>query len=137
MNEGKNNSNRKKKSKKRSSCSKVNVNNNSYSDGNSSCNNNTSNQSSNNNSKLCCFSALDYIILASTLAIALGEELSTTDVAILSTFFAVLSDELALIGSIDTCNDNGDDDIFVPPIPDVALTSMKNNINKKNTKKKK
>ena len=35
----------------------------------------------NTSSKLCYFSAIDYIVLASTLAIALGEELSTTDIS--------------------------------------------------------
>ena len=39
------------------------------------------------NSKLCAFSSLDYIVLASTLAVALGEELSSNDVSILATFF--------------------------------------------------
>ena len=38
---------------------------------------NTSNDSGNTSSKLCCFGYVDYIILASTLAIALGEELDT------------------------------------------------------------
>ena len=37
-------------------------------------------------SKLCDFSSLDFIILASTLAIALGEELSSNDINILATF---------------------------------------------------
>ena len=131
MSELKNKSNKKKKLKKRSSCSKK------YTTNNSSIkSNNISNNS--NNSKLCCFSALDYMVLASTLAIALGEELSDTDISILSTFFAVLSDELALIESINDCKDNDDDEsIFAPPIPDVALTSSKNNINKKIIKKEK
>ena len=90
----------------------------------------------NTSSKLCYFSAIDYIVLASTLAIALGEELSTTDISILSTFFAVLSDELALIGGLNACNNNDEDVIFVPPIPDVAATSSRNK-NKKCTKKRK
>ena len=115
-------STRKKKHKKRTS-------------GNNTTNHNSSDKQ-NNTSKLCCFSSTDYIVLASTLAIALGEELSTTDISILSTFFAVLSDELALIGSFQSCGDNGDDSIFVPPVPDVAVTCSKNK-NKKYTKKKK
>ena len=88
------------------------------------------------NSKLCAFSSLDYIVLASTLAVALGEELSSNDVNILATFFAVLSDELALIAAVDACNTGGNEtSIFVPPIPDVAATSSQNI--SKNIKKKK
>ncbi|MGL4912418.1 MAG: hypothetical protein ACRC3Y_08300 [Romboutsia sp.] len=72
----------------------------------------------------CKFGYVDYIILASSIAIALGEELSTNDLNILSTFFAVLADELALIGSIENgCSGNSDDETFVPPVPDVAITS--------------
>lgn len=101
-------------------------------------NENTNNPNTNNTSKLCSFSSVDYIVLASTLAIALGGELSGDDINILASFFAVLSDELALIASIDVCN-AGDDNtsVFVPPVPDVALTTSKKNINKKNIKKKK
>lgn len=80
------------------------------------------NRNNQNQSKLCCFSSTDYIVLASTLAIALGEELSQTDLNILSTFFAVLSDELALITAVQGCN-TGEDEVFVPPVPDVAMTS--------------
>ena len=95
---------------------------------------NSNNKDINNTSKLCSFSAVDYIVLASTLAIALGEELSSDDINILASFFAVLSDELALIAAIDACN-TGDDDssVFVSPIPDVAVTSSQN----KKIKKKK
>ncbi|MCI6736969.1 MAG: hypothetical protein MR593_02440 [Intestinibacter sp.] len=92
-------------------------------------NNNTNSQSNNTNeqtqSKLCYFSSTDYIVLASTLAIALGEELSQIDLNILSTFFAVLSDELALITAVQSCN-TGEEEIFVPPVPDVAVTSPDN-----------
>lgn len=131
-----NESSKKKKSNKRSQCSSKNSNN-SNNEESSSENSSSSNQSNNNNdSKLCCFSALDYIILASTLSIALSEELSNTDIGILSTFFAVLSDELALISSMQNCNSNNDQPVFVPPVPDVAVTSSKNNTNKKYKKKK-
>lgn len=127
---------KKKKKKTRSNCSDS-----------SSSNNNSSSNSSNSQStsddktsKLCYFSALDYIVLASTLAIALGEELSTNDINILSTFFAVLSDELALIGSVDACT-TGSTDVFVPPVPDVAMTTsqdkVKTDSKNKNMKKKK
>lgn len=109
---------------------------------NSTQNNNTDSQCDNsqNNSniqksKLCCFSSTDYIVLASTLAIALGEELSQTDLNILSTFFAVLSDELALIATVQGCN-TGDEDVFVPPVPDVATTSINKITPSKNQKRR-
>lgn len=92
------------------------------------------------NSKLCAFSSLDYIVLASTLAVALGEELSSNDVNVLATFFAVLSDELALIAAIDACSSSeNDDESFTAPTPDVAMTRSKINKNgcKNNPYKKK
>ena len=131
MSEIKNNSNKKKKAKKRNKCQKES--NNYKTKQNSSCNNKQSN-SNNTHSKLCCFSSVDYIVLASTLAIALGEELSSSDLGILSTFFAVLSDELALIQSVNSCNNNNNDPIFTPPIADIAVTSSKNKINKNKKK---
>ena len=76
-------------------------------------------------SKLCDFSSLDFIILASTLAIALGEELSSNDINILATFFAVLSDELALIAAIDQCSSSDNSESFTAPTPDVAMTRHK------------
>lgn len=134
----------KKKIKKRSS---TNLNNNIKNIPNSETITNTYNKqsdalsSSNNNqsqpkSKLCCFGYVDYIVLASTLAVALGEELSLNDLNILSTFFAVLSDELALISSVESCNTNDSDDIFVPPVPDLAMTSL-NKSSKNRTRIKK
>ena len=95
---------------------------------------NTSNDSGNSGSKLCCFGYVDYIVLASTLAIALGEELDNTDLNILSTFFAVLSDELALITSVNSCSNNTPDETFVAPVPDVAMTSDYKNSNVHNKK---
>ena len=73
------------------------------------------------NSKLCAFSSLDYIVLASTL----GEELSSNDVSILATFFAVLSDELALIAAVDVCSSSEEEETFTAPTPDVAVTRTK------------
>lgn len=142
MSETKNNSNKKKKYKKRSNCQKENTNNNSKAKKGSSCINSQPSQSSsskNTRSKLCCFNSIDYIVLASTLAIALSEELSSTDLGILSTFFAVLSDELALIQSVNNCNNNNNNPVFTPPIADIAVTSSRNESNKgkKNIKKKK
>ena len=79
-------------------------------------------------SKLCAFSSLDFIVLASTLAVALGEELSDDDISILATFFAVLSDELALIEAVNDCSSSEDEDeTFTVPTPDVAITSTKTN----------
>ena len=93
-------------------------------------------------SKLCDFSSLDFIILASTLAIALGEELSSNDINILATFFAVLSDELALIAAIDQCSSSDNSESFTAPTPDVDMTrhkinksGVKNNPYKNNKKK--
>ena len=123
MSEPKKKSKKKKKYKKRSYCNNNNQN---------TSDNSYNNQSSSNEdptSKLCCFSSLDYIV------VALGEELSTTDISILSTFFAVLSDELALIASVNACSTNGETPVFVPPVPDVAATSSQNR--SKNMKKKK
>ena len=133
MNQSNKKSTKKTKSKKRSCCNNKNSNSSNSSNKESSSSNNSNTQSNSNqntSSKLCYFSAIDYIVLASTLAIAL------TDISILSTFFAVLSDELALIGGLDACNNNDEDVIFVPPIPDVAATSSRNK-NKKCTKKRK
>ena len=96
---------------------------------------NTPSNSNNQTSKLCAFSSTDYIILASTLAIALGEELSGDDINILASFFAVLSDELALIASIDACNENEESSEFIPPIPDVSATTRSSNKKSKNKKK--
>ncbi|MGL5313050.1 MAG: hypothetical protein ACRC92_07365 [Peptostreptococcaceae bacterium] len=74
---------------------------------------------------LCSFGSLDYMILASTLAIALGEELDQNELAVLASFFAVLSDELALISAIEACNSGTpDEDTFVAPVPSVATTSL-------------
>lgn len=80
-------------------------------------NQNTNDNSTNQNSKLCYFSAFDYFVLSSTLAIALAEELSDTDIDILSTFLATLSDQLALIGDLNSCAQGGTENAFVPPIP--------------------
>lgn len=76
-------------------------------------------------SKLCTFSSLDFIILASTLAVALGEELSSNDINILASFFAVLSDELALISSVNQCSSSENNKSFAAPTPDVAITRSK------------
>lgn len=99
----------------------------------------------NTNSKkqpvLCKFGYVDYIVLASTIAIAIAEDFDNTDLNILATFFAVLSDELALIASVQQCPSCEDDDtnqeVFVPPVPDVAVTSSRSKTNLKNNNPKK
>lgn len=84
---------------------------------NDNSNNSSSSCSNNNKSYLCSFGYLDYIVLASTLAIALAEELSEDDLEVLSAFFAVLADELALITSIQECSSEDEtQDTFIPPI---------------------
>ena len=97
---------------KQNSCNCDSSNNN-----NSNNNQNTNDNSTNQNSKLCYFSAFDYFVLSSTLAIALAEELSDTDIDILSTFLATLSDQLALIGDLNSCAQGETENAFVPPIP--------------------
>ena len=91
--------------------------NNNNSNNNNDNNQNTNDNSTNQNSKLCYFSAFDYFVLSSTLAIALSEELSATDIDILSTFLATLSDQLALIGDLTSCEQGQTENAFVPPIP--------------------
>lgn len=94
-------------------CDSSNNNNSNNNDNNQNTNANSTNQ----NSKLCYFSAFDYFVLSSTLAIALAEELSDTDIDILSTFLATLSDQLALIGDLNSCAQGETENAFVPPIP--------------------
>lgn len=103
--------------------------------------NTPSNSGNKNNppkSRLCCFGYVDYIVLASTLAIALGDELDVNDLNILSTFFAVLSDELALISTVQSCHSNngGEEEVFTPPVPDVAITTTDNKTKKSAPRKK-
>lgn len=75
-------------------------------------------------SKLCKFGYVDYIVLASTIAIAIAEDFNSNDLTILAAFLATLSDEIALIAAVESCPPNdGDEDVFVPPVPDVAITS--------------
>lgn len=99
--------------------------------------------SDNKKSYLCCFGYVDYIILASSLAVAISEEVSDIDLNILSTFFAVLADELALIVSIRTCPSDSNDEnseVFVAPVPavtSVGETRVSKKIIKKKTKIKK
>ncbi|WGX74515.1 hypothetical protein QJS64_09840 [Paraclostridium bifermentans] len=72
----------------------------------SNCNNNTSNTSNNNNSNcknnkknfgLMNYTYADYIILSSTLAYAIGEELNDADLTLFLVFLSQLSADLSLI----------------------------------------
>lgn len=77
-----------------------------------------------NKPRLCKFGYVDYIVLASTISIALAEEFDTQDLSILASFFAVLSDELALISSVEACFSEDDSEPVPSPIPDVAITNI-------------
>ncbi len=93
-------------------------------------------------------SYVDYIVLTSTIAIAVAEDFSSNDLNILDAFLATLSDEIPLIAAVESCPSNdGDEYVFVPPVPDVAITSSnlsnktrvvkKRTVIKKNKKRKK
>ncbi|HSQ90511.1 hypothetical protein [Romboutsia sp.] len=84
-------------------------------------------------SKLCSFGYVDYIVLSSTISIALAEDLTSDDLNILASFLATLSDELALIAAVKVCPTHGSDDGF---IPDVELTRSNFNSPKKIVKKR-
>jgi len=77
-------------------------------------------------SRLCYFGSVNYIFLASSLALALSEELSADDINILAAFLDVLSDELALIAALDSCDNDGTNEILIPPAPDAAITDSDN-----------
>lgn len=47
-------------------------------------------RSNNDKSKLCRFGYVDYIVLASSLAVAISEEVNVNDLNILATFFCSL-----------------------------------------------
>ena len=108
------------------------------------------NRSNNDKPRLCCFGYVDYIVLASSLAIAVAEEVNTTDLNILAGFFATFSDELALIASVkggcsDNSNSNSDSDsnssssqeiTFVPPIPATSGSRAKPKVTKRKKIKK-
>ncbi|MBS6508275.1 MAG: hypothetical protein KH369_08735 [Paraclostridium bifermentans] len=99
------------------------------------------NRSNNDKSRLCRFGYVDYIVLASSLAIAVAEEVNATDLNILASFFATFSDELALIASVkqgcssDSDSDN-DETTFVPPIPATSGSRSKPKIKKRKKIKK-
>ncbi len=103
------------------------------------------NRSNNDKSRLCRFGYVDYIVLASSLAIAVAEEVGPTDLSILASFFATFSDELALIAAVkEGCTPNSDSDsnpnneeiTFVPPIPATSGSRSKSKIKKRKKIKK-
>lgn len=98
-------------------------------------------RSNNDKSKLCRFGYVDYIVLASSLAVAISEEVNVNDLNILATFFAVLSDELALISSVKSCTENSSSnnpssEEFPAAVPDTALTRSKSKVKKRKKVKK-
>ncbi|CEO12040.1 Uncharacterised protein [[Clostridium] sordellii] len=98
-------------------------------------------RSNNDKSKLCRFGYVDYIVLASSLAVAISEEVNVNDLNILATFFAVLSDELALISSVKSCPENSSSNDSTPEefpeaVPDTALTRYKSKVKKRKKIKK-
>ena len=105
---------------------------NSNSNNESSSNDSGNGSGSNSESRLCCLGYVDYIILASTLAIAIGEELNATDLNILASFAATLSDELALVAAIKQCESGSDDDVVVAPIPPSVVAMTRANMLKTN-----
>ena len=113
-------------------CDSSNNNNSNNNDNNQNTNANSTNQ----NSKLCYFSAFDYFVLSSTLAIALAEELSDTDIDILSTFLATLSDQLALIGDLNSCAQGETENAFVPSSRGYSNSSNLKRRSKKIVKRK-
>jgi hypothetical protein len=75
---------------------------------------------------LCGAGYVDYMLLASSISIALGEELSADDLDILSAFFAILADNLALISSMDgACSDDSSTQTPIPPAPPASPGSRK------------
>lgn len=84
------------------------------------------NSDAKNKTRLCKFGYVDYIVLASTISIALGEEFDIQDLSILSSFFAVLSDELALIASVKGCPLEENLELIPPLDSHVAVTNMPN-----------
>ncbi|MGG2468562.1 hypothetical protein ACOV1W_12535 [Paraclostridium bifermentans] len=100
------------------------------------------NRGNNDKSRLCRFGYVDYIVLASSLAIAVAEEVGPTDLSILASFFATFSDELALIASVkqgcspDSDSDSSEEITFVPPIPATSGSRSKPKIKKRKKIKK-
>lgn len=90
-----------------------------------------------NKPRLCKFGYVDYIVLASTISIALAEEFDTTDLDILASFFAVLSDELALISSVESCFTDDSTEPVPSPVPDVAVTKVPSKNSKNRSYKRK
>lgn len=106
------------------------------------------NRGNNDKPKLCRFGYVDYIVLASSLAVAVAEEVDVTDLNILAGFFATFSDELALIASVksgcpsdsdsnsSSSSDSPTESTFVPPLPATNGARSKPKIKKRKKIKK-
>jgi hypothetical protein len=100
------------------------------------------NRANDDKPKLCRFGYVDYIVLSSSLAIAVAEEVDATDLNILSAFFATFSDELALIAAVregcepESESNSSEEFTFVPPVPAVNETRCKTKVKKRKKVKK-
>ncbi|MFR0019716.1 MAG: hypothetical protein ACLRU3_07125 [Paraclostridium sp.] len=100
------------------------------------------NRGNNDKSRLCRFGYVDYIVLASSLAIAVAEEVDATDLSILASFFATFSDELALIAAVkvgctpDSDSNSSEEITFVPPVPATSGSRSKPKVKKRKKVKK-
>lgn len=92
--------------------------------------------------RLCRFGYVDYIVLSSSLAIAVAEEVDATDLNILAAFFATFSDELALIAAVkegcepESESSSSEEFTFVPPIPPIGAARSKTKVKKRKKVKK-
>ncbi|OXX82877.1 hypothetical protein AVM15_15455 [Paraclostridium benzoelyticum] len=100
------------------------------------------NRGNNDKPRLCRFGYVDYIVLASSLAIAVAEEVDATDLNILASFFATFSDELALIAVVkegctpDSDSNSSEEITFVPPVPATGGSRSKSKVKKRKKVKK-
>lgn len=100
------------------------------------------NRGNNDKPRLCRFGYVDYIVLASSLAIAVAEEVDATDLNILASFFATFSDELALIAAVkegctpDSDSNSSEEITFVPPVPPTGESRSKSKVKKRKKVKK-
>lgn len=89
------------------------------------------NRSRDDKPKLCRFGYVDYIILASTLAVAIAEEVNITDLSILSNFFLALGDQLGLIAAVkvgcesESESSSSEESTLVPPVPSIGEARSK------------
>ncbi|GAA0710652.1 hypothetical protein GCM10008904_22490 [Paraclostridium ghonii] len=102
------------------------------------------NRGSDDKPRLCRFGYVDYIVLASSLAVAVAEEVNSTDLNILASFFATFSDELALISAVksgcaldsDSDSSSSKENSFVAPALVASGTRSKSKVKKRKKVKK-